>query len=27
MKVDVAWATDLLGYRRPRWTFSIGPEF
>jgi Tol biopolymer transport system component len=27
MKVDVAWATDLIGYRRPRWTFSIGPEF
>jgi Tol biopolymer transport system component len=27
MKLDVAWATDLLGYRRPLWTFSIGPEF
>jgi Tol biopolymer transport system component len=27
MKLDVAWATDLQGYRRPRWSFSIGPEF
>jgi len=27
MKLDVAWATDLDQIKRPRWHFSIGPEF
>ncbi len=27
MKLDVAWATDLDRIARPRWHFSIGPEF
>ncbi len=27
MKLDVAWASDLQDARRPRWHFSIGPEF
>jgi WD40 repeat protein len=27
MKLDVAWATDLDKVKRPRWHFSIGPEF
>jgi len=27
MKLDVAWATNLDQIRRPRWHFSIGPEF
>jgi Tol biopolymer transport system component len=27
MKLDVAWATDLNDITRPRWHFSIGPEF
>ena len=27
MKLDVAWATDLQQVNRPRWHFSIGPEF
>ena len=27
MKLDVAWATDLQQVKRPRWHFSIGPEF
>lgn len=27
MKLDVAWAGDLRDTRRPRWHFSIGPEF
>jgi len=27
MKLDVAWATDLQHTNRPRWHFSIGPEF
>ena len=27
MKLDVAWATDLDKVARPRWHFSIGPEF
>lgn len=27
MKLDVAWAADLQDTRRPRWHFSIGPEF
>ena len=27
MKLDVAWASDLQNARRPRWHFSIGPEF
>jgi outer membrane translocation and assembly module TamA len=27
LKLDVAWGTDLTGTSRPRWYFSIGPEF
>jgi outer membrane translocation and assembly module TamA len=27
MKLDVAWATNLQQTNRPRWHFSIGPEF
>jgi len=27
MKLDVAWATNLERVRKPRWHFSIGPEF
>ncbi len=27
MKLDVAWAADLQQSKRPRWHFSIGPEF
>jgi outer membrane translocation and assembly module TamA len=27
MKLDVAWATNLQDIKRPRWHFSIGPEF
>ncbi len=27
MKLDVAWATDFDKVKRPRWHFSIGPEF
>ena len=27
LKLDVAWSTDLKGASRPRWYFSIGPEF
>ena len=27
MKLDVAWASDLRDTKRPRWHFSIGPEF
>ena len=27
MKLDVAWASGLKDSRRPRWHFSIGPEF
>lgn len=27
MKLDVAWAGDLRDTKRPRWHFSIGPEF
>jgi WD40 repeat protein len=27
MKLDVAWASDLQDARKPRWHFSIGPEF
>jgi hypothetical protein len=27
MKLDVAWRTDLVDVSRPRWMFSIGPEF
>lgn len=27
MKLDVAWRTDLQDTSRPRWHFSIGPEF
>lgn len=27
VKLDVAWATDMQDTRRPRWHFSIGPEF
>jgi hypothetical protein len=27
VKLDVGWATDLDKVRRPRWHFSIGPEF
>ena len=27
MKLDVAWATDLRDSKRPRWHFSIGPQF
>ncbi|MFM8560417.1 MAG: BamA/TamA family outer membrane protein [bacterium] len=27
MKLDVAWASDLQDTRKPRWHFSIGPEF
>ena len=27
LKLDVAWRTDLVDVSRPRWHFSIGPEF
>lgn len=27
VKLDVAWHTDLVSVSRPRWHFSIGPEF
>jgi Tol biopolymer transport system component len=27
LKLDAAWRTDLAGVGRPRWEFSIGPEF
>jgi hypothetical protein len=27
MKLDTAWTTDLDRVSRPRWHFSIGPEF
>ena len=27
LKVDAAWQTDLASVGRPRWEFSIGPEF
>src|SRR5258708_4531497 len=27
VKLDVAWRTDLVQFSRPRWHFSLGPEF
>ena len=27
LKLDTAWQTDLASVGRPRWEFSIGPEF
>ncbi len=27
LKLDTAWATDLVDVSRPRWHFSLGPEF
>ncbi|MBI3539219.1 MAG: BamA/TamA family outer membrane protein, partial [Candidatus Eisenbacteria bacterium] len=27
IKVDAAWRTDLVSTSKPRWHFSIGPEF
>jgi hypothetical protein len=27
MKLDVAWATNMQFVARPKWYFSIGPEF
>jgi outer membrane protein assembly factor BamA len=27
MKLDVAWATNMQYVARPKWYFSIGPEF
>ena len=27
LKLDVAWASDLVNTSAPRWYFSIGPEF
>ena len=27
LKLDTGWSTDFVGASRPRWHFSIGPEF